>query len=138
MNMKIAVATTDGVSISQHFGQSAGFIVFEVDGTNVKQRELRTNNQTLHDQGICQHHGPEQEQALHGHGAHSHAGITGMLGDCKVVLCGGMGAGAAQALRQQGIQPLLLSVTCTADEAVSQYLKGALITTPTEFCKCQH
>jgi predicted Fe-Mo cluster-binding NifX family protein len=49
-----------------------------------------------------------------------------------------MGAGAAQALRQQGIQPLLLSVACTADEAVAQYLKGALSAAPAEFCQCQH
>jgi predicted Fe-Mo cluster-binding NifX family protein len=49
-----------------------------------------------------------------------------------------MGAGAAQALRRQGIQPLLLSAPSTADEAVAQYLSGALSATPAEFCQCQH
>ena len=57
--MKIAVATMDGVSLSQHFGRSKGFVVFEVDGLTVQNRKLRTNDDTPHDQGICNHGGRE-------------------------------------------------------------------------------
>jgi len=34
--MKIAVATIDGISLSQHFGQSKGFVVFDTEGTAVR------------------------------------------------------------------------------------------------------
>lgn len=129
--MKIAVATVDGVSVSQHFGQSAGFVVFEVEGKNVKQRELRTNEQTPHAQGICQH-------GQHGHGAHSHAGMFGMISDCEIVLCGGMGGGAAQALRQAGIRPVIVPTAGPAEEAVSQYLNGEVSEVVSGFCQCQH
>jgi len=41
--MKIAVATIDGISLSQHFGQSKGFVVFDVEGSTVRSREFRTS-----------------------------------------------------------------------------------------------
>ena len=89
--MKIAVATTDGTDFSQHFGRSTGFVVFGVDGEAVNSRELRTNDRTPHAQGFCDHSGGKHESP-------SHTGIAGLLQDCQVVLCGGMGAGAAEAL----------------------------------------
>jgi predicted Fe-Mo cluster-binding NifX family protein len=130
--MKIAVATIDGVSLSQHFGRSAGFVVFELDGKIVKTRELRTNDRTPHAQGLCNHDGQHQHQA------HSHAGILGLLEDCEIVLCGGMGAGAAQALAENGIQPILLPEPCSADEAVAQFLNGSARPVESGFCACKH
>jgi predicted Fe-Mo cluster-binding NifX family protein len=130
--MKIAVATIDGVSLSQHFGRSAGFVVFELEGTTIKNRELRTNDRTPHAQGLCNHDGQHQHQG------HSHAGILELLEDCEIVLCGGMGAGAAQALIQHGIQPIMLPAPCSADEAVSQYSNGKLRPAQSGFCACKH
>lgn len=130
--MKIAVATIDGVSVSQHFGQSKGFIVFEVEGANVRNREFRTNNHTPHAQGLCNHEGSHQ------HGTHSHANILELLHDCKVVLCGGMGAGAAQALQAHGIQPVILGAASSAEEAASAYVNGTLPTSATGLCGCNH
>jgi predicted Fe-Mo cluster-binding NifX family protein len=127
--MKIAVATVDGTSMSQHFGQSAGFIVFDVEGKTIQQRELRSNQQTPHDEGICQHGAG---------GAHSHSGIGGLIGDCTMVLCGGMGGGAAQALMQQGIRPVILPIAGSADDLVTRYLEGTIDTAPAGFCNCQH
>ena len=130
--MKVAVATTDGVVFSQHFGQSAGFVVFEIEGKVLKSRELRTNDRTPHAQGLCKgEHG-------HGHGAHSCGSIADLLRDCDAVLCGGMGAGAANALTQQGIQPLVLPLACSADEAISHYLNGTAQAQPAGFCNCHH
>lgn len=128
--MKLAVATIDGVSLSQHFGRSTGFVVFEVEGKSIKSRELRTNDRTPHAQGLC--------TGEHEHGTHSHAGIVDLLADCSVVLCGGMGAGAATALTQQGIQPAIVPVMCTAEEAVSHYLNGETSPASSGFCSCGH
>lgn len=134
--MKVAVATIDGVSISQHFGRSTGFVVFDIEEATIKSRELRTNDRTPHAQGLCTGH--HEDGAAHQHAGHSHAGIVDLLADCKVVLCGGMGAGAAQALSQMGIQPALLPAVCSVEEAVSHFLRGAAQPAPAGFCNCGH
>jgi predicted Fe-Mo cluster-binding NifX family protein len=131
-DVKIAVATIDGVSVSQHFGQSKGFVVFESEGSVLGAREFRTNNHTPHAQGLCNHEGE------HKHGAHSHANILELLGDCHVVLCGGMGGGAAQALRTRGIDPIILSTASSVDEAAASYVNGTLLTSATGLCNCHH
>jgi predicted Fe-Mo cluster-binding NifX family protein len=130
--VKIAVATFDGVSLSQHFGQSKGFVVFEVDGLNVQSRELRTNGDTPHNQGICNHEGQ------HPQGTRGHAGILDLLCDCSVVLCGGMGAGAAESMTANGIKPVILPGALSADDAVASYLTGNVPATPSGFCVCKH
>ena len=130
--MKIAIATMDGVSVSQHFGQSKGFVVIEAEGIDVRSREFRTNNHTPHAQGLCNHDGPHQ------HGTHSHGNILELLQDCSVVLCGGMGRGAAQALRSHGIEPIILAAPLSADEAAAAYLEGTLKPLQSGLCKCQH
>jgi predicted Fe-Mo cluster-binding NifX family protein len=131
--MKIAVATMDGTSMSQHFGQSKGFVVYEVEGAEIKHSEWRTNDATPHAQGLCDH-----GQSGQGQGAHGHTGIVGLLQGCELVLCGGMGAGAAQALAQNGIQAVVLPVQTTADGAVSLYLSGQASPAGAGFCNCQH
>ncbi len=130
--MKIAVATIDGVSLSQHFGQSNGFVVFELDGLTVQSRELRTNDDTPHNQGIC-NHGEQSSQGTRGH-----AGLLDLLSDCSAVLCGGMGAGAAQAMMANGIKPVVVPGAPSADDAVAIYMSGNVADTPVGFCNCNH
>jgi predicted Fe-Mo cluster-binding NifX family protein len=130
--VKIAVATIDGVSLSQHFGQSKGFVVFEVEGTTVQGQELRSNDDTPHNQGICGHAGESPRET------HGHVGLLDLLSDCTVLLCGGMGAGAAQSLMAQGIKPVILPGSCSARDAVVSYLSGNAAAAPAGFCNCQH
>ena len=134
--MKVAVATIDGISISQHFGRSTGFVVFDIEEATIKSRELRTNDRTPHAQGLCT--GDHENGAAHQHAGHGHTGVIDLLGDCKIVICGGMGGGAAMALSQQGIQPVLVPVVCSAEEAVSHYLNGTATPAPAGFCNCGH
>ena len=130
--MKIAVATTDGVSLSQHFGQSKGFVVFDTEGTAVRGREFRTTSDTPHNQGVCHHEGGNSQ------GAHGPAGIFDLLSGCEVMLCGGMGAGAAQSMQANGIKPVILPGACSADDAVAAYISGNLPVARAGFCNCQH
>ncbi len=90
--IRIAVATVDGVNLSQHFGQSKGFLIFMVEGKKIIGSEMRFSTDTPHDGGICNHgdQPPSPKPAPHG--------ILELLHDCGIVLCGGMGAGAAQTL----------------------------------------
>lgn len=49
--MKIAVASDDGKVIASHFGRTKGFVVFEVDGKEIKSREYLPNTFTGHARG---------------------------------------------------------------------------------------
>lgn len=127
--MKIAVATVDGVSLSQHFGQSRGFVVFDVEGSTVHSKEFRTMDDTPHNQGVCQHEAAPSQGAQ---------GIFDLLSDCGVVLCGGMGAGAANAMLANGIKPVMLPGARSADDAVAGYLRGDAPAAQSGFCNCEH
>jgi predicted Fe-Mo cluster-binding NifX family protein len=127
--MKIAVASADGVSISQHFGRSQCFIVFDVADGKVAGREVRDNTYTAHAKGQC------KEGEHHHDQPHSHADIIAALHDCQVVLCGGMGWRASEDLKSNGIQALVIGLTTTPEQAVQSYLNGTL-KAASGFCRC--
>jgi predicted Fe-Mo cluster-binding NifX family protein len=130
--MKIAVATIDGVSLSQHFGQSKGFVVFDVEDSKVQSREFRTPGDTPHNQGICHHEAGDTQ------GAQDSVSIFDLLNDCGILLCGGMGAGAANALQANGIKPVMIPGVRSADDAVADYLSGNVPAAQAGFCNCKH
>jgi predicted Fe-Mo cluster-binding NifX family protein len=130
--MKIAVATIDGISLSQHFGQSKGFVVFDVEDSTVRSREFRRNEETPHNQGICGSNGENPQ------GAHSNAGIFELLNGCSVVLCGGIGGGAVQAMQANEIKPVILPGERSADDAMVIFLNGNLPATEAGYCHCEH
>lgn len=50
--MKIAIPSDDGKIISSHFGRTKGFVIFEVEGKEIKSREYRLNIFTGHARGL--------------------------------------------------------------------------------------
>jgi len=129
--MKIAVATTDGSQVSPHFGRSAGFVIFDVEGKTIGEKQLRSNQHTPHAQGLC-HNNDEP----HDHAPNSHSNIVGLLKDCEVVLCGGMGSGASQALTASGIRTQLVPVPSSVDDAVQKFLSGTIPASDNVHCTC--
>jgi predicted Fe-Mo cluster-binding NifX family protein len=127
--MRIAVASMDGTSISQHFGRSSCFIVFEVENGKTKSKTIRDNTSTAFIQGNCHGEG-------HTHQPHSHSGIIRVLADCEAVLCYGMGWRAAEDLNKNGIKSFLLDSECSPEEAVSLFLRGELKPGDNQFCRC--
>jgi predicted Fe-Mo cluster-binding NifX family protein len=129
--MRIAVPTNDGVTLSEHFGRSAAFLIFELENGRITKRETRPNRaHHAAADGEC-HHGGEGE-------GHSHAGILPLLAGCDVVRCGGMGGRAAEALKAGGISPVPVSASGSAEELVAAYVAGTLITPAASFCRCSH
>jgi len=128
--MKIAVASSDGVDVSRHFGRSANFIVYEIQDNKIVNREIRPNQQTAFAKGQC------LEGVSHSHDqAHSHADVIEVLKDCQAILCQGMGWRAAEELSAHGIQPLIVEEGLNCDESVASYLRGD-IKKPGAFCSC--
>lgn len=109
--MKIAV-TYDNGNIFQHFGRTESFKVYDVEDNKVISSEVIGSN------GV-------------GHGA-----LAGLLADraVDVLICGGIGGGAQQALADAGVE-LVAGAEGDADQAVEAYLKGELISTG---ANCDH
>ena len=109
--MKIAV-TYDNGNIFQHFGRTEQFKVYEVEDNKIVSSEVVGSD------GI-------------GHGA-----LAGLLAghDIKVLICGGLGGGAMNALMNAGIE-VCAGASGSADEAVEAYLKGELVNTG---ANCDH
>ena len=100
--MKIAVTYENG-QVFQHFGHTAQFKLYDVENGTVASSQVVDTNGS-------------------GHGA-----LAGFLKDRQVdaLICGGIGGGAREALRQAGIQ-LYAGVTGPADDAAQALAQGTL------------
>ena len=109
--MKIA-ATYENGNIFQHFGRTEQFKIYEIEDGKV------ISSQVIGNDGL-------------GHGA-----LAGLLADhaIDVLICGGLGAGAQNALAEAGVE-VVAGASGSADEAVESYLKGELISTG---ANCDH
>ena len=125
--MKIAIPTNDGINLSAHFGRCRQFLIFEARNGEVKLIETRMN-------AGCHGHGSSDGAAEHP----SHSGFVEALRDCETVLCGGIGAGAVEALKSGGISVVLVEATGDAEQIVTAFLSGALRPASGGMCQCQH
>lgn len=132
--MKIGVASSDGQTISKHFGRSRYFVIFEIENGKVIKSGARENAFTAHARGECHEDGPHNQIA--DHGQHSHGGIVQALSDCEAVLCYGMGWRAAEDLKAAGIKACILTEDCSMAEAVQAYIDGKLKSSEEYFCRC--
>ena len=111
--MKIAATyDKDNGTIFQHFGKTEFFKVYEAEeGRVVSSRVIDSNGE--------------------GHGA-----LAGVLAgeDVDVLICGGIGGGAQNALEDAGIK-LCAGAQGDPDQAVAAYLKGELVSTG---ANCDH
>lgn len=110
--MRIAVTYEDG-EVFQHFGHTEQFKVYEIEDDKITSSEIVGSNGS-------------------GHGA-----LAGFLSDngVEVLICGGIGGGAQQALSDAGIK-LYGGVSGSADDAVQAFLDGRLDYNPD--VKCSH
>jgi predicted Fe-Mo cluster-binding NifX family protein len=122
--MKIAVATEQGKIISDHFGRSPYFAIFEIENGNIINQSMRQNTFTGHFRG--HHEGHQHVEHQHGTGGtHGHDSAAEGLGDCNVVISHGMGRRAWEDLRARGIEMIVTDET-EVEKAVHMYLAGKL------------
>jgi len=126
--MKIAVITEDGKTISRHFGRAPYYLVLEVDERgNIVNRELREKLGHRHFAG--HEHDYEHGTGRHGLGPAAedrHSRMAAAISDCEVLICGGMGWGAYQAMQSYGIRPIVTELV-NIDDAVQAYLNGTIV-----------
>jgi predicted Fe-Mo cluster-binding NifX family protein len=124
--MKIAAITEDGTTISQHFGRAPLYVVVTVEDGKITNKERR--NKTGHHTFAAHHDAPVAPSERHGYDAGSqvrHASMAETIADCQVLIAGGMGWGAYESLKSQGIEPVVTDVE-SIEEAVKLYLQGKL------------
>lgn len=109
--MRIAVTYEDG-QVFQHFGHTEVFKLFDVEKNQIISSAVLSSNGA-------------------GHGA-----LAGVLFNNKVdvLICGGLGTGAMNALTEAGIK-VIAGATGNVDEAVKAYLEGKLVSTGSN---CHH
>lgn len=112
--MKLAVTYENGM-IFQHFGHTAQFKVYDIEDNELKSTEILDTNGN-------------------GHGALADFLVQNGV---KVLICGGIGGGAQNALAKAGIQ-LFGGVTGEADAAVNALLGGKLRWNPDVKCNHHH
>ncbi len=125
--MKIAVASDNRVNIAPHFGRTRGFLVFDIEGNDIKGKHYVENTFNGHSQGQPHHH----DHAHH----HSHHGIMKALSDCEVVISGGMGRRLLADFEAAG-KKVYITRAEEADLAITLYLRGKLEHDPEK--SCQH
>lgn len=114
IQMKIAVTYENG-EVFQHFGHTEQFKVYDVEnGKIVSSQVVDTNG--------------------NGHGA-----LAGFLREyqVEVLICGGIGGGARNALAEAGIQ-LYPGACGNADAQVEAFLAGSLAYDPNTMCNHHH
>ena len=124
--MRIAAITDDGANISQHFGRAPFYAVYTVEDKEIVKREMR--DKMGHQQFVHQE-GQLDERGRHGFGQGSqqrHAAMAAALEDCDVLLCGGMGWGAFESMKQAGIKTVVTDIV-NIEEAVQAYLDGTIV-----------
>ncbi len=108
--MKIAMPTENGM-IYQHFGHTQQFTIYEVEAELIKGKEVIATE------------GP------------GHAALADFLAmhSVNVVICGNIGSGAKNALREKRIE-LIPGVTGSTDDMVVKYLSGEKMGNPDIEC----
>jgi nitrogen fixation protein NifX len=93
MSIKIAVASSDGKYINQHFGMASQFLIFQLndDGTH-KFLELRKNKPAC---------------STEGHSELSLEESVKLISDCQAVLTSQIGPGAIDLLLKNNIDPYI-------------------------------
>jgi predicted Fe-Mo cluster-binding NifX family protein len=112
---RIAIATCDGISVSDHLARSSAFLFLDIENDAITSGTFRTRaNDTCG----------------------NHASFVEMLDGAQAVICGGIGQGAADSLAAHGIVPIVIAGDHSIDEAVNRYLAGTLATTEERVCLC--
>jgi nitrogen fixation protein NifX len=104
MAYRVAVTSTDGKVVNQHFGHTEQFLVFEVRGEgDFRFLEVRKTKPPC---SFGEHDQSTLEEA------------ADLISDCGCVLCSQIGKGAWELLRERGIQ--VFAIKGYIEEALDQ------------------
>lgn len=122
--MKVAFATSDRLSVNQHFGASAGFAIYGIDETRTRLIELVEFPEPQAAAGA-----PDSaEKPAEPTGGSSHnrlAEKVAALDGCAAVYCLAVGGAAVRQLLARGIQPMRLDDKTKIDGLLDDLRRSA-------------
>ena len=125
-NMKIAVITSDGKTISKHFGMAPYYVIVTVENGKIVKKEQR-EKAGHHNMGDHTHptHTPGEKHGQDTESHSKHMTMAESMSDSKLLIAGGMGWGAYDSLNRMGIKTIITDVD-DIEEAVKLYMEGKL------------
>ena len=125
--MKIAAITEDGKTISQHFGRARYYQVLTIEEGRIVDRHLREKLGHAHFANEPHEPGPPgQPHGMDPAAQNRHARMAESIADCEALLCGGMGMGAYQSMKERGIRPIVTDIE-SIEEAAMAYVEGRIV-----------
>ena len=112
---RIAIATTDGISVCDHLAHSTAFLILEIQDGAITSGTFRSRPTDT---------------------CGNHAGFVEMLSGANAVICGAIGQGAADVWTAHNIEPLVIGAPHSIDEAVNRFLAGSLSLSSERVCLC--
>jgi predicted Fe-Mo cluster-binding NifX family protein len=125
--MKIAVVSDNETTISMHFGRALYYNILTVENGKVVKKEKYERGAA----GTCacgHAEGQEHQHSSHGGDAESdakHNRMVDPIADCQVLIAGGMGYGAYDALKSRNLD-VYITAESSIQKAVDLYLAGKL------------
>ena len=107
--MKIAIASDDRKTISNHFGKAFGFMVFDITNEKINNKEYREN--IGKNSGECR--------------SCNHSAMIKNIQDCKIVISFGMGQRIYDDLIKAGITPIVTDEK-NVEDALKQFTMNNL------------
>jgi predicted Fe-Mo cluster-binding NifX family protein len=115
---KIAIATNDGARVTGHIGRCKSFMIYQLEGDKIINKELREN--------VFTHHRMHQGHQHHGEsGGHNHTQLINGLKDCSYLISSGGGWRVVEDLKKNNIIPVFSDID-SLEEALNQFIKGEL------------
>lgn len=105
MPFRVAVASTDGKYVNEHFGRAQQFLIFDLNPAGNQFLELRKNEPSCRSKQVDEV---------------KHLSTIDLLADCQGVLVARIGSGAEAVLNQKGIKAYV--IPDFIEEALKQLL----------------
>lgn len=110
MEVKIAVASTDGKVVNEHFGRAKCFHIFEVKGSGYKYLETRNVNQCCTQEG---------------HTNQAFDKVIEKIKDCVAIVVSKIGDGASLYLEEKGFA--IFEAPYFIDEVIKKMIEDHLL-----------
>lgn len=107
MDIKIAVASSDGINVDQHFGRARGFMIYRLSNIGYEYLETRENG------AHC---------SAHSHDDNALDQAAELISDCQGAVVAQIGSGAIDALIEHRI--MAFTLPGTVEEAFEALIKS--------------
>ena len=125
--MKVAFATTDGISVNEHFGRAGMFVIYELNNSGHSLVEIRRFSEgrdaaVEETKGMGKIHDEQIENKVD------------RIADCKIIYLTEIGGPSAARLARKGIMPVKVKEPVSIEESV-QKLSETLKNSPPPWLK---